>query len=132
MGALAVALSHLHGQLAQSFDPFFKHVGSHQHLPVGLPGLSKFMVIAVILSWSSLQDLISVVGCSDSGGSPFLISSGMAAPPFTGGSLPQRTRCPRLSPVPILAHTVEGQAASSAGTPHCTALLFLLGRSCIS
>ena len=55
--------------------------------------------------------------------------SGMAAPPFTEGALPRRTRCPRLTPAPILAWSVEGWAAFSAGTPHCTALIFLPGRS---
>ena len=40
-------------------------------------------------------------------------------------------RYPGLSPVPILAHMVEDQTASSAGTPHCTTLLLLVRRSCI-
>ena len=71
MGVLAVALPHSHGQLAQSFNPFFKHVSGHQHLLVGLPGLSEFAVVEVVLSWSSLWNLILVVGHKGSGGSPF-------------------------------------------------------------
>ena len=129
MEALAITLPHSCGQSTQSFYPFLKHVSVHQHPSVGLPGLSKFAVIGVILSWSSSQDLI--LGHKGSGGPLFLISFWHGSTPFTGDTLLQRTRCPGIGPVPILAQTVEDQASSSAGRPHCTAVLFLLGRSYI-
>ena len=68
MGAPVVTHPHPCSALAQPFNPFFEQVGGHQHPPVGLPGLGKFAVIGVVISWSSLWDLLLVVG------SPFLIS----------------------------------------------------------
>ena len=49
MGASAVAWPHPCGQSAQPFDPFVEQVGSLQCMPVGLPGLGKFVVIGVVL-----------------------------------------------------------------------------------
>ena len=69
MGALVVTLLHPCSQLTQSFDLLSQQVGSHQHPPMGLPGLSELMAIGVIL-WSSLGDPISVVGQKGAGGSP--------------------------------------------------------------
>ena len=116
---------HSCGQSAQSFYSFLNQVGGCQHPPMGLPGLSKVTVIGVITLWSSSWGLVSVVGCEGPSGSPFFTSFRHGSTPSTGGTLPRRTRCPGLAPAPTLASMVEGQAASSAGTPHCTALIFL-------
>ena len=86
MGAPVVTLCHSCGQLTQPFNPFFKPVHSCQCPSVGLPGLSKFTVIGIIILQSSLRDLFSVAGCRSSGGSLFLIS-------FWYGSTPLCWRC---------------------------------------
>ena len=62
MGVPAVTLPCPCGQSVQPFDPFFEQVGSCQHPLLGLPVFSKFAVIGVIISQSSLQDLLLVVG----------------------------------------------------------------------
>ena len=74
------------GQLAQSFYPLFKQVGSCQHPLMGLPVLSKAAVLGVIISQSSSWGLISVGGHEGPGGSPFLTS-------FRHGSIPLCWRC---------------------------------------
>ena len=65
---------HSDGQLAQSFYPFFKQVGDCQCLLMVLTGLSKVMVVGVIISQSSSWGLVSVMGCQGPGGSLFLTS----------------------------------------------------------
>ena len=103
MGVPAVALPHSCGWLAQPFDPFFEQVGSCQHPLVGLPGLQQVSAVTgVIILWSSLWDLLSVVG------SAFLISYLASAAPFFCWrcSSTEGTGCPGLTPVPTLAHMV--------------------------
>ena len=60
-------------QLVQPFNSVLQQVGGYQHPLMGLSGLSKFVVIGFIISWS-LQDFVSVVGCRGPGGSMLLVS----------------------------------------------------------